>query len=112
MIDMNITKERALWFSLHEQAEGESDSAYRSAIAEKLRSMGYPIEAHEAFHGCLYDDPEGQAVTGIMGMIAREISERQYSGSKIGNDIAAGEIVKAPHNPDTDALLVTLAVLI
>ncbi len=110
-----ITAQRAQEFNLEPQGEEESDAAFRDRISGKLREKGHIIEAHEAYANALYDDPEGSAMTGIVGVVAQALSGRNYgsSGSRaVGDDIAAGTVANKPRDPARDGLLVAFAMLL
>jgi hypothetical protein len=105
-----ITKQRAQEFGI-EQQPGESDAAFRTRVSDELRRQGHIIEAHEAYTDALYDDPQGNAITGIVGAVAQEMLDKTYDGNAVGNDIAAGIVAQAPRYTSSDALLVLMAVL-
>lgn len=108
MSNNEYTDQRAEWFGVEKQRDGEPDGAYRSRVAGELRAKGHIIEAHEAQSNALYDDPNGGAITGIMGAVAQAMDGRNYSGDKIGNDIAAGIVSQAPKRNDGFASLFAL----
>jgi len=83
----------------------ESDYDYRSRVSGELRKQGKPIEAHEAFSGRLYDDPnQGNwgPMTGIFGAVAKAVQGVEYSPNdyerQIGDDLCAGQLVKSKRN--------------
>lgn len=91
--------------------EDESDSAYRSRVAGELRRQGHIIEAHEAFSGRRYDDPEqgpSGAMTGIFGAVVQKLQGTEYSPDdperQIGDDIAVGAVVRYKDNNRDSAL--------
>lgn len=104
-----ITEERAKEFGIQQQRENETHSAFRYRVSERLRQMGYIIEAHEAQTDHLYDDPNGNAMIGITGAVAKSIQRKHYPGSEVATDIAAGVVVSEPENPLRDALLLLFA---
>ena len=85
-----------------EKREGESDADFRSRVAGKLRSQGNFIEAHEAYFGRQYDDPD-QGPTGpmaeIFGAVALAMQGRKYSPDDPERQIAAGVVAQAPEDP-------------
>ena len=94
-----------------EKQKDESDNEYRSRVAEVLRKQGKIIEAHEAFSGRRYDDPEQGPtgpMTGIFGAIAQTTQGREYSphdsDRRIGDDIAAGVCVQDRDDSTAKAL--------
>jgi len=106
-----IATERAREFGIAGQQAGESDYAFGHRVALELRRDGHIIEAHEAESGHLYDDPQGDAMTGIMGAVAQTIQGRNYSGDQIDNDHVAGVVASHPRDDAGDALLVAFAML-
>lgn len=106
-----IAAQRAREFGITRQRASESDSAFGHRVALELRNAGHIIEAHEAESGHLYDDPRGDAMTGIMGAVAQTMQGRSYSGDRIYNDYAAGVVVSHPHDDARDALLVAFAMM-
>jgi hypothetical protein len=93
------------------QGQNESDDAYRSRVAGELRQQGHIIEAHEAFAGRRYDDPEQgplDPMTGVFGAAAQALAGRDYSLHKperqIGDDIATGELVSSGGSPGEAAV--------
>lgn len=105
---VNWTATRATEFDLPPQGDGESDKAFRERISSALRDMGFPIEAHEAYQNALYDDPN--VLTGLYGVAAQAIVQDygKTDGDRVGDDIAAGHIVRAPKQ-ESDPLLLLLA---
>lgn len=98
-----ITAQRAREFGIEEQGKQESDDGFRNRVAGRLRDMGHIIEAHEAQQNSLYDDPDGGAMTGIIGAVAQALHGRNYgsTGSRqIGDDIAVGTIVQHEMSPE------------
>jgi len=106
-----IAEQRALEFGIAGQQAGESDYAFGHRVALELRRAGHIIEAHDAESGHLYDDPQGDAMTGIMGAVAQTMQGRSYSGDQIDNDYAAGVVASHPHDDAGDALLVAFAMM-
>ena len=93
------------------QHEGENDDAFRSRVAGELRKKGNIIEAHEAYSGRRYDDPEQGPtgpMAGIFGAVAQAMQGREYSPHdrerQIGDDIAAGVVAQAGEDPAKAAL--------
>jgi hypothetical protein len=80
------------------QQEGEDDNAFSERVANELRHDGHIIEAHELQSGQLWDDPAGQALTGITGAVANAMYRPGHES--LGEDIAAGVIVQAPKKPE------------
>ncbi len=94
-----------------EKRNGESDDVYRSRVAGELRKQSKIIEAHEAFSGRRYDDPEQEStgpMAGISGAVAQIMQEREYSprdpNRQIGDDIAAGVLVQNGDNSTKEVL--------
>ena len=110
-----ITAQRASEFGIEGQREGESDSNFRDRVSGALRATGNIIEAHEAFNNSLYDDPDGDAMTGIMGAVAQALQGRNYgakTGSQqVGDDIASGIVSQSPKD-DSAGLFGLLAILL
>jgi hypothetical protein len=93
------------------QREGEDDFAYRSRVAGELRRQGKIVEAHEAYSGRRWDDPEQGStgpMTGIIGGIAQALQGREYSPHdperQIGDDIASGVVASAGESQSDAAL--------
>lgn len=113
---LEITTQRAKEFELAPQGENESDQSFRERVAGELRDQGHLMEAHEAYNNCLYDDPNGNAMTGIIGAIAQQMQGINYGSAgnrQIGDDIAAGELTLKSHNeppmaPDMALLMISL----
>lgn len=106
------TAQRAQWFGISPQGEAESNIEFRERVAGELRDKGRIIEAHEAYHNCLYDDPSGAPMTGIIGAVAQVMQGIDYGSSgnrQIGDDIAAG--VAATRPPDPDPMMMLFAVM-
>lgn len=106
-----IAAQRAREFGITGQRASESDSAFGHRVALELRSAGHVIGAHEAESGHLYDDPQGDAMTGIMGAVAQTMQGRSYPGDQIDNDRAAGVVASQPRDEAGDALLVAFAMM-
>lgn len=68
-----ITAQRAEEFGIDPQQPGEHVQAFRERVSGILRQRGHIIEAHEAMRNCLYDDPDGGAMEGIMGAMAQAL---------------------------------------
>ena len=105
----NWTEIRAQEFDIAPQRENESESEFRHRVAEELRQQGCIVEAHEALTNRLYDDDNPQALTGIAGAVAKAVQGRDYPGSQVGSDIAAGTVAK--HQRPNEAMLL-LALLL
>ena len=104
-----ITAQRAREFGISSQGQNESETAFRSRVAEHLRRAGYIIEAHEAMTNKLYDDPDNDAgMTGIIGAVAKAYHGKTYGGSEIASDIAAGTVAQAPPKEDSLAAMLML----
>ena len=108
MSDNEYTDQRADWFGIPKQQDGESNQTYRDRVASAIRAKGHIIEAHEAQTNALYDDPNGGAMTGIMGAMAQALEGRNYGGDQIDNDIAAGVVAQAPKQSSEFAGLLAL----
>lgn len=101
-----LSRQRAEEFGI-ERLEEESDENFKYRVAGLLRKQGHIIEAHEAFSGRLYDDPE-QSLTGpmagIIGVIAQAKAGREYSPDdperQIGDDIASGVLAQSREKMD------------
>jgi hypothetical protein len=99
--DINaLAKEYGKYFDIKRNKK-ESDYDYRSRVSGELKRQGYLIEAHEAFSGRRYDDPnQGKfgPMTGLLGAMAKasqgiEFSHGNYE-NQIGDDLAAGILIK------------------
>jgi len=93
------------------QGKDETEEAFKSRVAGVLRQKGSIIEAHEAFSGRRYDDPEQGPtgpMAGIFGAVAQAMQGREYSPNdperQIGDDIAAGVLVQRGEDPTKSAL--------
>ena len=84
---------------------------FRNRVANAIRAQGHIIEAHEAQSNALYDDPDGDAMTGIFGAVAQAMQGTHYRGDPIGNDIAAGVVASKKKDSMSDALVVLLAMM-
>lgn len=104
------TDQRADWFGVEKQREGEDDSAYRNRVANELRKQGHIIEAHEAYNNALYDQSDA-AMAGIAGALAQAMQRTNYGGDQIGNDIAAG-VVATSKEPKPDLGMLMMAILL
>jgi hypothetical protein len=88
------------YYEIAEQKKDESDYDYRSRVAGELRKQKHLIEAHEAFSGRRYDDPdqgEMGPMTGIFGALAMASQGIEFSHNperQIGDDLCAGIIVQ------------------
>lgn len=101
-------------YGIEPQAEGESNAAFRSRVADVLRRKGLVIDAHEVYvnryHDEKTDDPLDSAMTGITGAVALALSGQ--NSVDMGHDFAAGVYVKTPQrSPEADNALVMLAML-
>ncbi len=100
--DVNaLAKKYAENYGITKQGEKESDYNYRSRVSGELKKQGRLIEAHEAFSGRRYDDPnqgEWGPMTGLLGAAAKALQGIEFSPSdyeeQIGDDLAAGQLVK------------------
>lgn len=104
-----LATEYAEYYDIEAQQEGESDMAFRSRVAARLRGKSKIIEAHEAYQDERYENSDS-VMTGVTGAIAQALRGCSYSGDQIGNDIAAGVVAQAPEDSMTPmtALLMTL----
>lgn len=105
------TKQRAAWFGVEQQHEGENDMDFRRRVAGVLRDQGKFIEAHEALNNALYDDPEGGCEDGIMGAVAMAMQGIDYGsrGSRrVEDEAVAGMYLKAPKMSQAEAMLMML----
>lgn len=104
--EVNWTATRAQEFGLPPQGEDESDAAFRYRISSSLRDMGHIIEAHEAYQNALFDTSDA-VVTGILGGVTQEFKQDygKNDGSRVGDDIATGILVKNPQEPNPWAVL-------
>jgi len=105
---MNYAKIYAKEYGLVAQGKGETDSAFRARVAEKLRAMGKIIEAHEVVQNARWDDESGQgemARAGVVGAVAKVVQDVEYSGDEIGSDIAAGIVSTEGDNTALEAAL-------
>lgn len=101
----NMTKQYAEDFGIQQQQKGESDDAFRHRVAGELRNMGHLIEAHEVQAGKRYDDGP-DAMTGILGAVAMALAGRSYGSSgsgRVGDEIAAGHLVRFDISPEGQA---------
>ncbi len=101
-MDINITKQRAAEFGLEAQRADETDIAFRERISDALRAAGRIIEAHEAYNGALYNQDDN-TMAGIIGAVANAML-RPGQPEDIGDDIAAGFLVKHPASQDDGSL--------
>lgn len=107
---MSITAQRAQEFDILPQQEGESDYDFRNRVSGILREQGHIIEAHEAYQNALYDDPDSNCMTGIIGAAAQAMQGVDYGGDgvhRMGNDIAAG--IYTQYKKQEDPLMALLA---
>ena len=102
---MSITAQRAQEFGVAPQEDGENEMAFRNRVANAIRAQGHIIEAHEAQSNALYDDPDGDTMTGIFGAVAQAMQGTHYSGDPIGNDIAAGVVASKKRDEGREAAL-------
>lgn len=109
MKGMELVRTRAREFGIAGQQEEESDGAFQARVANTLRRQGHIIEAHEVHSGRLYDDPEGDAMTGIAGAIAKAMQGKDYPDDEVGTDIAAGAVITEPEDNTRNALIIMLA---
>ena len=93
------------------KGEKESDDAFKSRVSGVLRERGSIIEAHEAFSGRRYYDPDQGPtgpMAGIFGAVAQAMQGRDYSPNdperQVGDDIAAGVLAQRGEDPARSAL--------
>lgn len=65
------TKQRAEWYKVSLQGKDETDQAFRERVSGSLRDMGHTIEAHEAYHNCLYDDRDARGYLKMRKMLEK-----------------------------------------
>jgi len=71
-----LAVQRGREFGIHRNKD-ESPDNYRLRVVGELRARGNFIEAHEAYSGRLYDDPE-QGPTGPMAGISGALVQALY----------------------------------
>ena len=109
--DMNeLAKDYGIYYKIT-RMDSESDYDYRSRVAGILREKGKIIEAHEAFSGRRYDDPnQGPSgpMSGIMGAMAKALHKVEYHPGdperQIGDDIAAGVVTRFKDDSEEKSL--------
>ena len=104
-----LAAEYAQYYKIDPQGPRETDDAFKSRVAGKLREMGHLIEAHEAFQDERYEE-SGDVMTGIIGAVAQamqgvDYGHKQDGERQIGDDFAAGVVVQAPKRDDSLVLL-------
>jgi hypothetical protein len=107
---MMLATEYAKYHDMEPQGDNESDEAFKSRVAHRLREMGRIIEAHEVYQDAFHDQNEN-VVAGILGYVAQAMAGKHYDGDPIGNDIAAGHGVQKPDDdisPEIATLILSL----
>ena len=107
-----LATEYAKYYEIDPQHEGESDAAFKSRVSGALRAQGRLIEAHEAYQNERYEESD-DVMTGILGAVAQAMQGIDYGGDderKVGDDIAAGTIVKSTKRDD--ALMALMALML
>jgi hypothetical protein len=94
-----LATEYARYYGVEEQRENESDMAFRGRVSTALRDMGHIIEAHEAYQDERYEDSDS-VMTGLFGAMAQALQGTRYGGDPVGNDIAAGTLVRHRMSPE------------
>ena len=96
-------------FGLAPQREDETDPQFHERIVGQLREAGHMIEAHEVQSGERFDGPSGRALDGITGAMAMTLTGREFARDgygKVGDEIAAGAIVRhRKPDPSPDLML-------
>ena len=108
-----LATEYAKYYEIDPQREGESDAAFKSRVAGALRAQGRLIESHEAYQDKRYEESD-DVMIGIVGAVAQAAKGVDYGSDderKIGDDLAAGALVKSPRR-DGDALMALMALLL
>jgi len=90
-----LATQYAEYYGIEAQKEDESEAAFCSRVAVRLREMGKIIEAHEAYNDEQYESSDA-VMTGVFGAVAQALQGCSYGGDPIGNDIAAGVVVQYP----------------
>ena len=91
-----LATEYASYYKIDPQQDNETDAAFRDRVSGALRDMGHIIEAHEAFRDERYEQSD-DVMTGVFGALAQAIQGIDYrrTGShQVGDDIAAGTVLK------------------
>jgi hypothetical protein len=103
--DMNaLAKQYGKYYNIKRNKK-ESDYDYRSRVSGELKRQGKIIEAHEAFSGRRYDNPNQGTwgpMAGILGAVAKAVQGIEFSPgnyeNQIGDDLAAGILVQHPRD--------------
>ena len=99
---MMLATKYAQYYKIEAQQKDESDMDFRQRVSVTLREKGHIIEAHEAYQDKFCEDSDN-VVTGIFGAIAQALSGTRYGGDPVGNDIAAGTLVRYQMSPEWQA---------
>lgn len=94
-----LATEYAEYHGVEAQREGESDVEFRERVATALRNMGHLIEAHEAYQDERYESSDS-VMTGLFGAVAQALQDTRYGGDPVGNDIAAGTLIRHQMSPE------------
>jgi hypothetical protein len=94
-----LATEYAKYYDLPPQGEKETDLEFRGRVSNFLRDKCLIIEAHEAYQDERWENSE-DVMTGLFGAIGQALQGTNYSGNKVGNDIAAGTIVRHQMSPE------------
>lgn len=97
-----LATEYAEYYKIEAQKESESDLDFRQRVSVALREMGHIIEAHEAYQDQRYEESDN-VMTGLFGAIAQALQGTHYGGDPVGNDIAAGLLVRHQMSPEGQA---------
>ena len=94
-----LATEYAEYYGVEAQREGESDAAFRGRVSTALRNGGHVIEAHEAYQDERYENSDS-VMTGLFGAISQALQGTQYGGDPVGNDLAAGVVIRHRMSPE------------
>ena len=97
-----LATEYAEYYEIEPQREGESDRDFRGRVATALRQAGHLVEAHEAYQNERHET-SNDVMTGLFGAVAQALSGTHYWGDPIGNDLAAGGLVRYQMSPEGKA---------
>ena len=103
-MDTNEVGQIANYYGFRPIKSGESEHAYRQALARFLHDNGHIIEAHEVASGKRWDEDEHTA-TGILGAVSKAMQDKSYPVDELGSDYAAGVLVQAAEQDDLKAAL-------
>ena len=92
----------AEYYGIEPQREDESDKGFRGRVATALRQSGHLVEAHEAYQDARYETSD-DVMTGLFGVVAQALAGTNYGGDPIGNDLAAGGLVRHQMSPEGKA---------